>query len=88
MAEKKHSSTVPIHALNTCIACLCAIVLGLTAYSVSAKGSFENDVPPSTRSIGMSILFWPGVGGLVDALLFTIVWLWRPSNDDPVSLQS
>ncbi|CAI6331995.1 unnamed protein product [Periconia digitata] len=73
-----HTSTLFIHALNTCIGCLCAAILGLTAHSVALKDKVEDEIPRDATSIGMSLLFWPGVGGIVDALLFALVCiLWH-----------
>lgn len=76
-----------LHALNISVACLCIVILGLTAYSVSAKERFENDIPTYAKSTGMSLLFWPGVGGIVDALLFLLIWVMQPTDNHSVSPQ-
>jgi hypothetical protein len=82
------NSTLFILALNICVGCLCVAILGLTIHAVNVKERFENDVPASTSSTSMIMLFWPGVGGIVDTILFAILWITRPSHTQRVSFLS
>jgi hypothetical protein len=78
-------TTISIHILNGLIGCLCIAVLGLTARSVVLKDQLENQAPSNLKSTGLSFLFWPGVGGVVDMLLFLFLWINTPFKI-PVSI--
>jgi hypothetical protein len=78
-------TTISIHILNGLIGCLCIAVLGLTARSVVLKDQLENQAPSNLKSTGLSLLFWPGVGGVVDMLLFLFLWVNTPFKI-PVSI--
>jgi hypothetical protein len=71
-------TTISIHILNGLIGCLCIAVLGLTARSVVLKDQLENEAPSNLKSTGLSLLFWPGVGGVVDMLLFLFLLINTP----------
>jgi predicted lysophospholipase L1 biosynthesis ABC-type transport system permease subunit len=72
------TTTVPIHALNALIGCLCIVVLGLTAHGSALEDELESILPSSVKKTGMTFLFWPGCGGLVDMLLFIVLWNLTP----------
>jgi hypothetical protein len=57
-------------ALNALLAALSASILALVAHSTSSSAPGPHD----TKGTGRAMLFWPGVGGIVDALLFTVLW--------------
>jgi hypothetical protein len=78
-------TTISIHMLNGLIGCLCIAVLALTARSVVLKDQLENEAPSNLKSTGLSLLFWPGVGGVVDMVLFLLLWINTPFNS-PVSI--
>jgi hypothetical protein len=67
-----------IHFLNVLIGCICIVVLGLTANAVALKDELENTLPSGVEKIGMTFLFWPGCGGLVDTVLFIVLWTLTP----------
>jgi hypothetical protein len=73
---------VTIHVLNALIGCLCIVILGLVAHSASQ----DVDVPPGIKGTSSGLIFWPGVGGIVDALLFLFLWAMKPSEDGSVSV--
>jgi hypothetical protein len=77
--------TISIHILNSLIGCLSVTVLGLAVHSVVLKDQLENDAPSNLKSTGLSFLFWPGVGGVVDMVLFLFLWINAPLNN-PVSI--
>jgi hypothetical protein len=80
-------TTISIHILNGLIGCLCIAVLGLTAHSIVLKDQLENEAPSNLKSTGLSLLFWPGVGGVVDMLLFLFLWINTPFKI-PVSIST
>jgi hypothetical protein len=71
-------TTIPIHILNALIGGLCIALLSLTANCVALKDELESFMPSSVKSTGMTIIFWPGCGGLVDILLFVFLWKMAP----------
>jgi hypothetical protein len=73
------SSTVVLHVLNALIGILSIAVLALAAYSVILTDSFGDAYPKDTKDTGLSMLFWPGVGGIVDMCLFIFLWFMTPS---------
>jgi hypothetical protein len=77
-------TTISILILNGLIVCLCIAVLGLTARSVILKDQLETETPSNLQSTGLSLLFWPGVGGVVDMVLFLFLWINTPFKS-PVS---
>jgi hypothetical protein len=71
-------TSILIHTLNALIGCLCIVVIGLTAHGITLKDELERTIPFSVKDTGMSFLFWPGCGGLVDMLLFILLWNLTP----------
>ncbi|OAL44119.1 hypothetical protein IQ07DRAFT_685149 [Pyrenochaeta sp. DS3sAY3a] len=69
-------TTLLLHILNATIGALCVAVLGLVAHSTILKDELESYITltPNVHAISMSLLFWPGVGGVVDMLLFIFIW--------------
>jgi TM2 domain-containing membrane protein YozV len=65
-----------LHGLNIFIACLCIAQLGLVADSVAPSNRIPTSPEQNVRGTAMGLLFWPGVGGIVDALLFASLLLW------------
>ncbi|ORY14913.1 hypothetical protein BCR34DRAFT_509187 [Clohesyomyces aquaticus] len=61
---------VTLYALNFLIGALCTSILGLTSHSIVVKDRLEFYLPPNIKSIGIGVLMWAGVGGIVDMLLF------------------
>jgi hypothetical protein len=53
-------------ALNALLAALSTSILALVAHSTSSSAPGPHDA----KGTGRAMLFWPGVGGIVDALLF------------------
>lgn len=77
--------SLAILTLNGLIGCICIAVLGLTTHSVVLKQGLENEMPTNVKGTGMSLLFWPGAGGLVDMVLFYILWSLTPIHEESVS---
>jgi hypothetical protein len=75
-----------IHTLNILIGALSIAILALVVRSVVLTDSLSDDIPQYVKGTGHSMLFWPGVGGIVDMLLFIFLWYLKPSETDPVSL--
>jgi hypothetical protein len=80
------SANAAIHTISTLIACLSLALLGLVAHSVALKSRLEYALPSGLQSVGLSFLFWPACGGLVDCGLFTFLWKRTPFRADRVSL--
>jgi hypothetical protein len=75
-----------IHTLNILIGVLSIAILALVVRSVLLTDSLSDVIPQYAKDTGRSMLFWPGVGGIVDMLLFIFLWYLTPSEGDPVSL--
>jgi uncharacterized BrkB/YihY/UPF0761 family membrane protein len=71
--------TTIIHTLNLLIGILSLIILSLVAHTVILTDSLPS-YPSSIDGTSRAILFWPGCGGIVDMLLFMILWYLAPSN--------
>jgi hypothetical protein len=55
---------------NALIGGVCVAVLGLTADGVALKDEIDSILPSNIKETGMTFLFWPRCGGLVDMLFF------------------
>lgn len=66
--------TILLHILNVTIGAISIAVLGLVTHSTILKDDLEMEIRPNVKTISMSLLFWPGVGGVVDMLLFIFIW--------------
>ncbi|KAJ4992084.1 MYND finger [Stagonosporopsis vannaccii] len=64
-----------IHITSACVACLSLAMLSLIAHSVSLKDQLDYAAPADLKSTGMSFLFWPACGGIVDCCLFLFLWI-------------
>ena len=69
---------VSIHAINALIGSLSLVILGLVAHSVSLKDQLDYAAPLDLKGTGMSFLFWPACGGIVDFCLFLVLWMKAP----------
>ncbi|KAF2677011.1 hypothetical protein K458DRAFT_164636 [Lentithecium fluviatile CBS 122367] len=76
--------TLPIHTLNATIGILCVIILALTAHASTLADALQDAdtqsadaMPADVRATSFDILYWPGVGGIVDCLLFIWVCVGR-----------
>jgi hypothetical protein len=78
--------TVFIHVLNILIGALSIVILALVVRSVLLTDSLSDIYPGDAKGTGRSMLFWPGVGGVVDMLLFMLLWYLTPSEGNLVSL--
>ncbi|KAF2831488.1 hypothetical protein CC86DRAFT_402009 [Ophiobolus disseminans] len=72
------SFTIVLHTLNILIGILSAAILALVVHSVILIKRMEALYPQDVKRTGHSLLFWPGVGGIVDMLLFIFLWLQAP----------
>lgn len=63
-----------LHLLNVTVGAISIAVLGLVTHSTILKDDLEMEIRPNVKTISMSLLFWPGVGGVVDMLLFIFIW--------------
>ena len=68
-----------IHTLNILIGILSISILGLLVHTITLTDSIEHSFPPNLKDTGRTMLFWPGVGGIVDMLLFAFLWAMKPS---------
>ncbi|RYN26558.1 hypothetical protein AA0112_g8235 [Alternaria arborescens] len=80
------NTNILIHILNALIGGLCIAILGLTAHAVALKDDLDSILPSSVKKTGMTFLFWPGCGGLVDMLLFILLWSLTPWEQGLVCL--
>jgi hypothetical protein len=80
------NTSIQLHVLNALIGCLCIAVLGLTAHAVALKDEFDSILPSAVKATGMTFLFWPGCGGMVDMLLFILLWKLTPWEQGLVCL--
>lgn len=71
-------TTTVLHALNALIGLLSVVVLALVAHSVVLTDSIGDAYAQDAKGTGRAMLFWPGVGGIVDMLLFIILWYMTP----------
>lgn len=77
---------IAIHILNTIVGIFSIAILTLVARSVIlSNGLPPNTYPENAKGTGCGLLFWPGVGGIVDMLLFMFVWYMAPSTSSHVS---
>lgn len=74
-----------IHTISALVACLSLIVLSLVAHSVSLKSRVDHAIVSDVNGTGMSFLFWPACGGIVDCSLFLFLWVKTPFNAAEVS---
>jgi hypothetical protein len=74
-------STVTIHTLNILIGVVGITILSLVARSVITTNSLPNSYPQEVKDTGRPRLFWPGVGGIVNMLLFEFLWFLTPSSE-------
>lgn len=81
------SVNVAIHTLSALVACLSITILGLVAHCVTLKDHLEYKAPPDLKSTGLSFLFWPACGGIVDCGLFFLLWTQTPFRAEEVSLR-
>ncbi|KAF1932213.1 uncharacterized protein M421DRAFT_416940 [Didymella exigua CBS 183.55] len=79
-------TSVAVHTVSALVACLSIVILVLTIHSVSLKDRLDYAVTPPLRRTGMSILFWPACGGLVDCCLFLFLWIRSPFYPTQVSI--
>ena len=79
------ASTIVIHTANAGVLCISVAVLGLVAHCVSLKDKLDYEVPAELKSTGMSLLFWPACGGIIDFCLFIFLWFKTTSKNDHVS---
>lgn len=79
------AATAVIHTANVLIGCLSIVMLGLVAHSVSLKDKLDYAIPSNLEGVGMSLLFWPACGGIVDSCLFFYLWTKTPFQDFYVS---
>lgn len=77
--------TLLLHVLNATIGVLSIAVLGLVTHSTISKDELESYIRPNVKTISMSLLFWPGVGGIVDMILFIFLWSMLSRSDGTVS---
>lgn len=75
-----------IHTISALVASLSLVILGLVAHSVSLKDRLEYTTTPNPKSTGMSFLFWPACGGIVDCCLFLFLWIRTPFRATQVSI--
>jgi len=75
-----------IHTISALVACLSLTILALVAHSVALKDRLESAVPADLKSRGLSFLFWPACGGLVDCGLFLFLWTRTPFHGAQVSI--
>lgn len=73
---------IAIHALNIIIGIISIAILALVARSIVLTDSSTNPLPEYVKEVPRSFLFWPGCGGIVDALLFAFLWFITPSVID------
>jgi hypothetical protein len=71
--------TITIHTLNLLIGIFSIAILTLVARSVILTNSLPSTYPQDAKGTGRGLLFWPGVGGIVDMLLFAVLWFMIPS---------
>jgi hypothetical protein len=74
-----------IHVLNILIGVLSIAILALVVRSAVLTDSLSDVMPQDVKGTGRSMLFWPGIGGIVDMLLFVFLWYLSPSEGDLVS---
>jgi hypothetical protein len=66
--------TIVLHTLNILIGILSITILALVARSVIFTDALGDVYPEDVKGTGRGFLFWPGVGGIVDMLLFIFLW--------------
>jgi hypothetical protein len=76
--------TIAIHTLNILIGIISIAILALVAHTIITTNSFADSYPSDVKGTGRSILFWPGVGGIVDMLLFMFLWFKTPAQGELV----
>ncbi|CAN9360517.1 unnamed protein product [Alternaria alternata] len=82
------NTNILIHILNALIGGLCIAILGLTAHAVALKDELDSILPSSVKKTDMTFLFWPGCGGLVDMLLFILLWSLTPWEQGSTNKQA
>lgn len=78
-------STILLHIVNALIGIFSLVILGLVAHSVSLKDELGDATPASLKGTGMSFLFWPACGGIVDFCLFLFLLIKARSVNLTVS---
>jgi hypothetical protein len=76
--------TIAIHTLNILIGIISIAILALVAHTIIATNASAESYPSDVKGTGRSILFWPGVGGIVDMLLFMFLWFKTPAKGELV----
>jgi hypothetical protein len=76
--------TIAIHTLNILIGIISIAILALVAHTIVATNASSESYPSDVKGTGRSILFWPGVGGIVDMLLFLFLWFKTPAAGELV----
>jgi hypothetical protein len=78
---------VAVHILNILIGIFSITILALVARSVILTNSvISTAYPQDVKGTGRGLLFWPGVGGVVDMLLFEFLWFMTPTLASQVIL--
>jgi hypothetical protein len=75
---------IAVHTLNILIGIFSIVILALVAHSVILTNSLSTTYPQDAKETGRGLLFWPGVGGIVDMLLFAFLWYMTPSGASQV----
>jgi hypothetical protein len=71
---------VAIHILNILIGILSITIFALVIRSLVLTDSLI--LPINVKEVPRSILFWPRCGGIVDCLLFLLLWFMTPEASD------
>jgi hypothetical protein len=74
-------TTATIHILNILIGIFSIAILALVAHSVISTNTLSDSYPQDVKGTGRGLLFWPGIGGIVDMLLFELLWFLTPSSE-------
>ncbi|KAF2106381.1 hypothetical protein BDV96DRAFT_654768 [Lophiotrema nucula] len=72
-----------LHALSAFIAALCIVILGLVSHSAILSDRVVPSSVHNIRGTGLGLLFWPGVGGIVDFALFLILLVLPAKHQSP-----
>ncbi|KAH7138139.1 hypothetical protein B0J11DRAFT_513664 [Dendryphion nanum] len=68
-----HDITTILQILNLLIGMLSTAVLGLAIHTIILKDRFDPILPQNVKGTSLGLLMWPGVGGIVDMVLFIAV---------------
>jgi len=75
----RSTPAIALHTLNVLIGILSIAILALVTRSVVLTNSMGSIYPQDIKGTGRGLLFWPGVGGIVDMSLFIFLWIMTPS---------